>query len=212
MRGVPVNNLFPFGLGLYMPQMSWNKGEMKEIPKVLMVVALEETKFPRVIEGQGEDVSTKVGAEIKDLEGSITRFVKPTSESLLKIARLPFYIWWFPHVAFSSLQLASVQTFYSVLSSTTSMIFSAPPYNFNAAQVGYMSAGLCIGATLRILYGGYFTDWAILRLSRRNKGLFEPEMRLYLLPLPAITMTIGLIVNGITTDKASYSTSISTAN
>lgn len=196
---------------------------------VIMVFALEETKFTRNIDAN--DTSAFADTGPKDIEVNIAgkaadstsptsdnasqlipapktylqrlSFVTRTPVSLWTVAKLPLYTWWFPHVILSSLQLASVQTFYMVLSSTTSIIFSSPPYNFDAAQVGYMSAGLCIGALLGALYGGYFTDWAILWLAKRNNGLFEPEMRLYLLPLPAITMVIGLIVNGFTADKVS---------
>lgn len=194
---------------------------------VIMVFALEETKFVRDADTRntsaaadegGKDDETNVGRKAPDTRSHTSEadartiplpktyrqrmsFFTTTPESLWAIAKLPFYTFWFPHVALASLQLASVQTFYTVLSSTTSIIFSSPPYNFNAAQVGYMSAGLCIGAVLGAVYGGYFTDRAMVWFAKRNNGLFEPEMRLYLLPLPAITMLIGLIVNGFTADK-----------
>ncbi|OAA78809.1 Major facilitator superfamily domain, general substrate transporter [Akanthomyces lecanii RCEF 1005] len=198
---------------------------------VIMVFALEETKFVRDVDVNAVDAA--ISAEgVKDDEAGIAhkapetasgaihcetqtsrvpktywqrlRFFTTTPESLWTVAKLPFYTFWFPHVAFSSLQLAAVQTFYSVLSSSTSIIFSSPPYNFNAAQIGYMSTGLCIGAILGAVYGGYFTDRAMLWFARRNNGVFEPEMRLYLLPLPAVTMLVGLIVNGFTADKGMH--------
>lgn len=149
---------------------------------VIMVFALEETKFVRAVSAAEADEAA-LAEGVEDDEAGIThkapetashasrcepqasraprtywqrlQFFTKTPESLWTVAKLPFYTFWFPHVAFSSLQLAAVQTFYTVLSSSTSIIFSSPPYNFNAAQIGYMSTGLCIGAILGAVYGGY---------------------------------------------------------
>lgn len=57
----------------------------------------------------------------------------------------------------------------------------APPYNFNAAQVGLMNIPALAGNTLGALVSSPFSDRMILWLARKNNGVYEPEMRLWLL-------------------------------
>lgn len=80
-------------------------------------------------------------------------------------------------------------------------MFSAPPYNFNPQQLGYLFVSVFVGSLFGGLYGGALVDWAVVWFTRRNGGLYEPEMRLYLLPLPALSMSAGLAVFGVTADR-----------
>jgi MFS family permease len=54
-----------------------------------------------------------------------------------------------------------------------------PPYNFNSTQIGLMNLAPFIGNTLGSLICGPLSDWTILRLAKRNNGIYEPEMRLW---------------------------------
>ena len=46
-------------------------------------------------------------------------------------------------------------------------------------------------------WGGPLSDWYILRRSRQNKGIMEPEFRLWLLIVPAILNSTGLLMYGL---------------
>ncbi|KAM4066172.1 major facilitator superfamily protein [Hirsutella rhossiliensis] len=115
------------------------------------------------------------------------QLVTRTNESLWKTFYYPIFSAWFPHVVFTFLEFAS-----------------GAPYNFNPAQIGFMSAGPLIGSVLGSLYGGPLVDWAIVRFARRNRGIFEPEMRLWLIPLPALAMSAGLAIFGVTADRGMH--------
>ncbi|PFH56245.1 hypothetical protein XA68_16837 [Ophiocordyceps unilateralis] len=133
------------------------------------------------------------------------QWVTPTDESLWKLACQPFHSAWFPHVIFTSLEYASGVCWLVVLCSVVSVVFSRPPYDFKAAPIGFiMFAGPLVGSLLGAVYGGWFSDWAVVRFARRNGGVLEPEMRLWLLPLPAILMSGGLAVFGITADRGMH--------
>jgi MFS family permease len=112
----------------------------------------------------------------------------------------------FPPVLFTGVQYASGVIWLNIMASTLGFIMPFPPYNFTPAQVGYMSTGPFIGNLIGVLYGGFCFDKAILFFSRRNKGLYEPEMRLYLLHLPAFAMAGGLIMFGVSMSKVSLHT------
>ena len=55
-----------------------------------------------------------------------------------------------------------------------------PPYNFTPSSIGLMSLASFIGTFPGIFVGGYLNDLSILWLSKRNGGIYEPEMRLWL--------------------------------
>jgi len=107
----------------------------------------------------------------------------------------------FPPVLFTGIQYASGVVWLTIVASTLGFIMPFSPYNFTPAQVGYMSTGPFIGNLVGVIYGGVCFDRAILFFSRRNKGLFEPEMRLYLLHIPAFAMAGGLALFGISMAK-----------
>ncbi|KAF5026916.1 hypothetical protein F66182_946 [Fusarium sp. NRRL 66182] len=129
------------------------------------------------------------------------RLVTRTEEPLWRNYLVPLKMFMFPHVLFAALQVASCISFLILLTTTISMVFSAPPYNFNTDGVGLMSLGPFVGNMLGSLYGGLLGDWAVVKLAKRNKGVFEPEMRLYVLLLPALLMGAGLVVFGITAER-----------
>lgn len=133
------------------------------------------------------------------------RWTTKTDESLLKMFYQPFIVLFqFPHIMFTALQYASGVVWLTVMSAIMSISFAAPPYNFSSAGIGYLSLGPFIGNTIGSIYGGFLGDWSIRWLSRRNNGYFEPEFRLYLLHLPAIFMSGGLIMFGATIDRVSF--------
>ena len=49
----------------------------------------------------------------------------------------------------------------------------------------------------RTLYSGRIADWLVLKLARRNKGIMEPEQRLWLFALSLILIPGGLILWGV---------------
>lgn len=132
------------------------------------------------------------------------RWLTPTEESLPRLLVLPIEVITLPHVFFTSLQFASSVFLLVLFLSVTSVVFSAPPYNFDTAAVGYMSLGPLVGSVFASLYGGPFSDWVVVRLARRNGGVYEPEMRLYPLSIPAIFMAGGTIMFGVTADRGMH--------
>ncbi|KAE8155086.1 major facilitator superfamily domain-containing protein [Aspergillus avenaceus] len=128
-----------------------------------------------------------------------------TSESIWPYYYRPFEVLvTFPAVLCCGLQYACGVMWLTILSSVLSLVFPLPPYEFTPAQVGYMSVGPFIGNLLGSFYGGFLGDWSIRVFSRRNNGYYEPEMRLYILHVPALALCGGLIMFGVTIDRGMH--------
>ncbi|KAJ5991655.1 MFS transporter [Penicillium canescens] len=54
----------------------------------------------------------------------------------------------------------------------------APPYLFPVSSVGLMQISAIIGFTLSTFGGGYVCDLITARMTKRNRGVFVPELRL----------------------------------
>jgi hypothetical protein len=50
-------------------------------------------------------------------------------------------------------------------------IFSGPPWNFNAAQIGYLGTGPFVGGLIGSLFCGFTGDYFIKIMTKRNKGV-----------------------------------------
>lgn len=125
----------------------------------------------------------------------------PTPEPIWPHFYRPFCVLLFPAVSFAALQYAAGIACLTVTTNVLSLTFAEAPYFFSPAEIGYTGAGPLIGNILGALYGGYISDRSILYYARRNCGYYEPEMRLYILHLPAVLMAGGLILFGVTLSR-----------
>ncbi|KAF4449509.1 putative HOL1-like protein [Fusarium austroafricanum] len=198
---------------------------------VVFLVAFEETKYIPLSVGQASDnddasseqhvvkdidAKDKVDGDVATIatntESTIPmnswrqrlRFTTTTGESLPRLFLMPLHVITLPHVMFTALQFASGVCWLVIFMQVTSIVFSAPPYLFTTAGVGYMALGPFVGNIFGSLYGGPLADWTVVRLARRNGGIFEPEMRLYPLVIPTIFMAGGIIMFGVTADRGMH--------
>ncbi len=85
-----------------------------------------------------------------------------------------------------------------VLNLLESPAFSAPPYNFSPASVGFVNFALMVGGIFGLILGGPFSDWVSMTLTRRNGGIREPEMRLMAMVPFLVIGLLGLLVSLLT--------------
>lgn len=105
-----------------------------------------------------------------------------------------------PAVGYMSLVYSFVNAWSVIETTTLSIYMILPPYNFDAAAVGLMSLPAFIGITLGSLACGPLADRMILWLARRNRGIYEPEMRLWVMApfvpfVPAGALMFGCGLN-----------------
>jgi hypothetical protein len=119
-----------------------------------------------------------------------------SSDSILWMLLRPFIILANPAVIWSTLFLSITTAWFVVISFVIAQIFSAPPYLLDSAQIGYMSAGPCIGGIVGSVVCGLMSDRLAIGLAKRNKGVYEPEFRLILLLPFLVTASIGFFCFG----------------
>ncbi|KAK2770614.1 hypothetical protein FQN53_005418 [Emmonsiellopsis sp. PD_33] len=113
------------------------------------------------------------------------------------VAVSPFILLTYPAVLWAGIVYGVQIMWLSLLNVTQSNLFGNSPYNFSVSNVGNINFSSFIGGMLGMLWGGYVSDWCILFLSRRNKGILEPEFRLWTMAVPAFINTAGLLMYGL---------------
>lgn len=109
----------------------------------------------------------------------------------------PFFVLFtIPGVFFVSLTYGALIAMSTVQITTLSSWMAEPPYNFDAAQIGLMSLPAWIGSTIGALIVGPLSDWLIIFLARRNRGIYEPEMRLWVIVAFIPFVPAGLFMFG----------------
>ncbi|KAL7791414.1 major facilitator superfamily protein [Trichoderma ceciliae] len=123
---------------------------------------------------------------------------RPSKKQMFQSMMLPLaIIVQFPNIAWAGFIYGVNLSWYNVLNATTSPVLSVAPYNWSTGLVGLIYVGPLIGAALGSLWSGVIADRLTLMLARRNKGIREPEQRLWPLALSAVLSCVGLIVWGV---------------
>jgi len=102
----------------------------------------------------------------------------------------------FPAIAYTALMWGASLTWFSVVLTTMSTYFTLPPYNFSPSGVGLMNLPPFIGVALALTVSAS-NDWIILKLAKRNGGVFEPEMRLWLGLVGVVLTPAGMLLFGL---------------
>ncbi|KAI0352232.1 MFS general substrate transporter [Trametes cingulata] len=110
-----------------------------------------------------------------------------TSESLWKIFLRPFPFLLSPVTYFLFLSHGMQTVWLSLVPLCSSTIFTLE-YNFDAAQIGLTNLGGIVGIVLAMAVTGPLNDWGVVWISKRNRGIYEPEFRLIFM----ISMLFGV--------------------
>lgn len=103
----------------------------------------------------------------------------------------------FPAVSYAAITFGSVLALFSILTSVQATYLFGPPWNFTASGVGLMNIAPFIGSIPGTYVGGALNDKCIMWLSRRNGGVYEPEMRLWFMLPTAFVAPAGVLMLGL---------------
>ncbi|KAI7970320.1 hypothetical protein EIK77_005461 [Talaromyces pinophilus] len=114
--------------------------------------------------------------------------------SILTDLWIPWKLFAFPIVEFSSFVVSWSASSFLTLNLTQSQNFAAPPYNFSSQSIGFMNLATFVGSMIGLLTNGPLSDWIADRATKNNKGIREPEMRLPALIPYVLIMLVGNFV------------------
>ncbi|KAK5988238.1 putative MFS-type transporter [Cladobotryum mycophilum] len=106
------------------------------------------------------------------------------------------FIGW-PVIFYSGFSYGTYLIWFNILNATASIVLGGAPYNFKPSIVGLSYLACVIGVGIGSWYSGAFSDWFVIKLARRNRGIFEPEQRLWLFSLTSILVPGSLILWGV---------------
>lgn len=195
---------------------------------ILIVFLFEETKWSPTIAGQSltnqaeAEVQGKVSAEVHQVQSNVeTRFKKngyrqrmalisPTPTPILQHYVSPIVVLCtIPAVTYCAITYGTLLAWITAMGSVQAYYLLEPPYNFDAAGIGLFSLSAFVGLIIGVIIGGPLNDWFVLWVSRRNKGVFEPEFRLWLALPCAIICPAGLLLYGFALARVRMPLSVS---
>lgn len=122
--------------------------------------------------------------------------------SIWKQAYIPFAILvQFPAVTLAAVVYGFCQAVLSITTIVQTTLYPFPPYEMTTIGVGNMNIAPMVGIFIGTLFGGPLTDWAIVQIAKRRGGIYEPETRLWLFPIPLMVLTAGVLMFGLTISK-----------
>ncbi len=118
-----------------------------------------------------------------------------TSESLLNLFIRPVALILLPPVLWGSLVMSVTIGFLVAVTSNVAPAY-ATAYGFAAYQTGLCFFAAIVGSLIGILVGGHMSDKIADMMTKRNRGIREPEMRLPAIVVSLITTPLGLLIFG----------------
>lgn len=107
---------------------------------------------------------------------------------------LPWKMFAFPIVEFASFVVSWSCSSFLTINLTQSQALAAPPYNWSPQTVGQTNWAILVGASIGLATAGPFSDWVADKMTKRNGGIREPEMRLLAMIPYVIIMYLGNII------------------
>ena len=117
-------------------------------------------------------------------------------KSLLVEFLVPWQLLLYPIVIFASLIVAFSSTCYLMVNYVQSEGLAAPPYLFSTQAVGFTNFASLVGALIGLFTAGPASDYVSAALTKRNKGIREPEMRLATMIPYVLIMILGNFMVG----------------
>lgn len=126
---------------------------------------------------------------------------RKTDESFFKLLLRPFPLFAHPAVLWACLIQGTMIGWTVFIGIILAAFFLGPPLFWNEVKTGYAYTGAFVGAIFGFVIAGALADWSAKFLTRKNKGVYEPEFRILLVIPQFIFGCAGLYLFGITAPR-----------
>jgi MFS family permease len=123
---------------------------------------------------------------------------RKTDESYWKLLLRPLPLFGHPGILWACLIQGTLIGWTVFLGIILAAIMLGPPLFFNEVKTGYMYTGAFVGAVVGFILSGLLSDSTANWMTRKNRGVYEPEFRLVLVIPQLILGCAGLYGFGIT--------------
>ncbi|EPE07045.1 major facilitator superfamily transporter [Ophiostoma piceae UAMH 11346] len=125
---------------------------------------------------------------------------RKSDESFFKLLLRPFPLFFQPAFLWAALAQGTMIGWTVFIGVIMAEFFLGFPLWWDEVKTGYAYTGAFVGAIMGFLVAGLLADWSAKKLTRMNKGIYEPEFRLVLIIPQLIFGVMGLFGFGITID------------
>lgn len=126
---------------------------------------------------------------------------RKTDENFFKLLFRPFVLFAHPAIIWACLIQGAMIGWTVFIGIILAAIFLGPPLFWNETKTGYAYTGAFIGAIAGFLIAGALADWSAKFMTKRNKGIYEPEFRILLVIPQLIFGCAGLYLFGVTSSR-----------
>lgn len=118
-----------------------------------------------------------------------------------KLLLLPVKCIWFPPILYAGLICGLQNALLTFYLTTEDTYLYDEPFLYDSTRVALMNIPCIIGSIIGSLYAGSITDYFVLWMARKHRGVIESEYRLWFAFLSGTIGGIGLLMFGIGVTK-----------
>lgn len=126
---------------------------------------------------------------------------RKTDENFFKLLFRPFVLFAHPAIIWACLIQGAMIGWTVFIGIILAAIFLGPPLFWNETKTGYAYTGAFVGAIVGFLIAGALADWSAKYMTKRNKGIYEPEFRILLVIPQLLFGCTGLYLFGVTASR-----------
>jgi hypothetical protein len=119
-----------------------------------------------------------------------------TNRNWFKAFLQPFPLFVFPAVMYSNIVNGAFITWMVISGIISFQVLLYPPYNLQPDTLAYIGLPASAMGLISAIGSGFLNDWMIVKLSKKNKGVYEPEFRLLAMIPATLLTTIGFYLLG----------------
>jgi len=201
--------LSPFAFGFLVARTTWRWAYgigciYSAFVVILITFFMEETMYDRSIKPIPSRPSTGLRYRIETLIGitglKMAKYRATWSDAILS----PFRVVWRPHLLLL-LIFEGVFFGFSIGINVTNVVFVSPTppigYGFSPFAIAGSYGTPIVSVIIGELVGRYFNDFVAEQGIKRNKGVFEAEVRLWTCYVAVPLFVVGMVVLGATFEK-----------